>query len=107
MKASVKGILVNKGIRRMLLAALILSFLLAAWDGLTSYDDEMRMYLRISIKTPQSGSGVLFYDIGNQYNQEDLSSAFIPGDGRFHEIRFRLPILRTIYHLRFDPPSVK
>jgi hypothetical protein len=103
----IKSFLSNRGIRRMLWAALILSFLLATWDGLTSYDDEMRMYVRISIKTPESGSGSLFYDIGNQYNKDNMSSAFIPGDGRFHEIRFRLQILSTVYHLRFDPPSVK
>ena len=107
MIAIIKGFLSNRGIRRMIWAALLLSFLLAAWDGLTSYADDMAMYLRISIKAPQPGSGVLFYDIGRQYNQEDLTSSFIPGDGRFHEIRFRLPILKTIHHLRFDPPSVK
>jgi hypothetical protein len=107
MKASIKGFLSNKGIRRMLWAALILSFLLAAWDGLTSYSRDMAIYLRISIKAPQSGIGTVYYDIGKQYNFEHVSSAFIPADGLFHEIRFRLPMLNTIYHLRFDPPSVK
>ena len=107
MKEKIKRFLVNRGIRRMLWAALILSFLLAAWDGLTSYANNLNMYLRISIKTPQSGIGALFYDIGNQYNQEDMSSAYILGDSRFHEIRFKLPILYTLHHLRFDPPAVK
>ena len=106
MKATIRQFLVNKGIRRMLLVALTLSFLVAAWDGLTSYVRDMALYLRISIKIPQAGVGTLYYDIGKQYNHEHVSSAFIPADGQFHEIKLWLPVLTTIHHLRFDPPSV-
>ena len=102
-----KNIWKDRGVRRMLFTALVLSSIVATWNGLTSYADNLSMYLRISIKTPESGSGVLFYDIGKQYNPQDLSSAFIPGDGQFHEVRFKLPVLNNIYNLRFDPPSVK
>lgn len=91
----------------MLWAALVLSALLSTYNALMTYIDEMAVHLRISMKTPESQSGVLFYDIGKGYHQDHLSSAYIPGDGRFHEISFRLPILKNIYHLRFDPPSVK
>jgi len=105
--SAIKKFLLNKGVQRMLLVALTLSFLVAAWDGLTSYVHDMALYLRISIKMPQTGVGTLYYDIGKQYNHEHVSSAFIPADGQFHEIKLWLPVLTTIYHLRFDPPSVQ
>ena len=86
--------------------ALILSCLLATWDRLTSYVDDLAMYLQMSIKTPESGNGTLFYDIGKQYNPNHVSSAFMVADGQYQEVRFKLPVFYTIYHLRFDPPSV-
>ncbi len=106
-KMILKSFLPDRAVRRLLWTALILSCLLATWDRLTSYVDDLAMYLEMSIKTPESGNGTLFYDIGKQYNPDHVSSAFMVGDGQYQEVRFKLPVFYMIYHLRFDPPSVK
>lgn len=112
MQAKVKDFLSSRGIRRMLWVALILSFSLAAWNELTSYTaSDKAMYLRISIKTPESAPefrvGTLFYDTGQGYNAKEMHLVYIPRSDQFQDLKLGLPVLKTIHHLRFDPPSTK
>ncbi len=104
MTKMIREFLSEKGIQRMLGVAFLLAFAMAGWNNLTN---DMAIFLKISMKTQESGMGVLYYDAGKGLNEECTSSSFISGDGRFHELSFRIPFMTTIYGLRFDPPSLK
>lgn len=105
--AKVSEFLFDKRIQRMLGVAFLLVFTLTGWSTLKTYADDMAMFLKISMKTTESGTGVLYYDAGKGFNEESKNSLLISGDGRFYELSFRIPFLATIFGLRFDPPSMK
>ena len=106
MRKIFKKFLFDKRIRRVLGAAFLLAFTFAGWNTLTTYANEMAIFLNITMQTQESGTGVLYYDVGRRFNEESKSTSFINGDGRFHECNFKIPVLTTIYSLRFDPPSL-
>jgi hypothetical protein len=100
----IKEFLFDKGIQGMLGVAFLLALTFAGWSTFKTYADDMAMFLKISMQTEDPGTAVLYYNAGKGFNEEDKSSRFISGDGRFHELSFRIPFLTTISGLRFDPP---
>ena len=103
MKTTVQDFLSKKGPQRILVVVLLLVLALTVWNAL----NDMHLYLKVSMKAPSSGPAVLYFNDGNGFNEESKSRSFVHGDGRLHELRFRIPFSATIFGLRFDPPSLK
>lgn len=99
-----KTFLSDQRTRRLLWAALALSLLISGWNALTSYDMSS-VFVRVSMKSPVTGSAVLYYDIGKQFNAVHVASYPVYGDGQFHSIRLRIPYTEKIFNLRLDPPA--
>ena len=103
MKTTVQDFLSKKGPQRILVVVLLLVLALTVWNAL----NDMHLYLKVSMKAPSSGPAVLYFNDGNGFNEESKSRSFVHGDGRLHELRFRIPFSATIFGLRFDPPYLK
>ena len=100
-----KTFLVDRGARRLLWSALALSIVISGWSALTSYDMSS-VYVRVSMKSPVTGTAVLYYDIGRQFNAIHVSASPVYGDGKLRNIRLRVPYTERIFNLRLDPPAV-
>ena len=103
MKTTVQDFLSENGVRRILVVVLLLVLALTLWNAL----NDMHLYLKVSMKAPSSGLAVLYFDDGNGFNEESKSRSFVRGDGRLHELHFKIRFSATIFGLRFDPPSLK
>lgn len=103
----IREFLFDKRIQRILAVSFLVVFASTGWNVLKTYTDGMEMILKVSMQTQNSGAAVLYYDDGKGFNEANKSESFIPGDGRFHELSFKIPFLTTISGLRFDPPSLK
>ncbi len=57
--------------------------------------------LEVEMANPGGGSAALFYDIGQWYNQRDVSRLDIPAGSELHAYRFAIPPA-PIRRLRFD-----
>ncbi len=101
-----KVFLSDKKIKRLLWAALALAIMLSGWNALISAAREMSVFVRVSMKSPESGQAALYYDVGRQFNSRHVSTAFAHGDGNFHDLKLKIPFLKKFYNLRFDPPSI-
>lgn len=100
-----KNFFSDKKIKRLLWAALLFAIMMSGWRALTLYSRNLSVFVRVSMKSADIGSAVLYYDVGRQFNNKDVSSSPVYGDGKFHDVRLKLPFNKTFYHLRFDPPS--
>lgn len=96
----------DKRIKRLLWAALVLAIMISGWNTLIISAREMSVFVRVSMKSPESGQAALYYDVGRQFNSRHVSTARVYGDGQFHAVKFKLPFLKRYYNLRFDPPSL-
>ena len=106
MKAMIKQFFANGKIRRLLWAALILAIMISGWNALISSSREMSVFVRISMKSPESGKAALYYDVGRGFNSRHVSTSPVYGDDKFHDVKFKFPFLKMLYHLRFDPPPI-
>jgi hypothetical protein len=106
MIAMMKKFLLNKGIRRMVWAALAFAIMISGWRALTLYSSDMSVFIRVSMKSTEAGTAVLYYDVGRHFNNRHVSTSPVYGDGKFHDVKLKIPFNKTLYHLRFDPPSV-
>ena len=100
-----KKFLSDKRIKRLLWAALVFAMMASGWRALTSYD-MLSVFVRVSMKSPVTGTAELFYDVGRQFNATHVSTSTVYGDGNFHHAKLKIPFNETFYNLRFDPPSV-
>ena len=100
-----KTFLADRATRRQLWAALALSVVISGWSALTSYDMSS-VFVRASMKSPVTGTAVLYYDIGRQFNAIHVSTSPVYGDGKIRNIRLRLPYTEKLFNLRLDPPAV-
>lgn len=100
-----KAFLPDEKIRRLFWAALALAILISGWNALISTPREMAVFVRISMKSTESGQAALYYDKGRQFNTRHVSTARVHGNDRFHDVMFKIPFLNRYYNLRFDPPS--
>jgi hypothetical protein len=89
---------------RTCLWALIVIIFISGWRALTSYDDVNSLYLSVSLKSPQEGIAALYYDVGKGYNETDVAPVFIKGGNQVYDYLYKIPN-KTLYHLRWDPPS--
>ena len=96
----------DKRIKRLLWAALILSIVIPGWRALTFYAQDISVFVRVSMKSPETGSAELYYDVGRQFNSRDFSSSYVHGDGKFHDVKLKIPFTKILYNLRLDPPAV-
>jgi hypothetical protein len=48
----------------------------------------------------------LYYDVGRGFNSRHVSTAPVRGDNKFNDVKFKIPFLKILHHLRFDPPSI-
>ena len=87
------------------LCVLIVGFIMGVWKAVTSYHDTHSLFLNISMsfKSPQDGVAVLYYDVGEGFNEKHVVSRSVRGDGQIHEYLFEIPN-KVIYNLRWDPP---
>lgn len=106
MKAWVIALPYRRQFFRTCLWALIVIAFLSGWRALIFYDDATSLYLSISLKSPHAGISALYYDVGKGFNDGDVVSAFIKGDNQSDDYLYRIPN-KTLYHLRWDPPSVR
>ncbi len=95
----------DKRARRMLWAALACAVLISGWRALMVYDVSS-LYVRVSMKSPVTGTAELYYDVGRQFNANHVSAAAVYGDGKFHSIKLRIPSGEKYFNLRLDPPPV-
>jgi hypothetical protein len=89
---------------RVCLFALIVIAFISGWRAFTSYDDATSLYLSVTIQSTQEGLSALYYDVGKGYNPNDVVSTFIKGDNQVFDYLYKMPN-KTLYHLRWDPPS--
>src|SRR5665647_3024084 len=66
----------------------------------------LSVFVRVSMKSPVTGTAALYYDVGRQFNATHVSTSTVYGDGNFHNVNLIIPFNETFYNLRFDPPSV-
>jgi hypothetical protein len=87
------------------LCALIISSIIPIWRATTSYEGTNSLFLSLSVslKSPQDGIAVLYYDIGEGFSEKHIASLSVRGDGQIHQYLFEIPN-KTIYNLRWDPP---
>ena len=95
----------DRKIRRLLWAALVFAIMISGWRALTLYSRDMSVFVRVSMKSPEAGTAVLYYDVGRQFNSKHVSTSPVYGDGKFHDVKLKIPFNKAFYHLRFDPPS--
>jgi len=95
----------DKKIKRLLWAALVLAIMISGWRALTLYSRDMSVFVRVSMKSTEAGTAVLYYDVGRQFNNRHVSTSSVYGDGKFHDVKLKIPFNKAFYHLRFDPPS--
>ena len=101
-----KVFLSDKKIKRLLWAALVLAIMISGWNALILSAREMSVFVRVSMKSPESGQAALYYDVGRQFNSKHVSTSPVHGDEKFHDLKLKIPFLKIIYNLRFDPPSI-
>jgi hypothetical protein len=101
-----KVFLSDKKIKRLLWAALVLAIVISGWNALILSAREMSVFVRVSMKSPEAGQAVLYYDVGRQFNGRHVSTSPVHGDGKFHDLKLKIPFLKRFYNLRFDPPSI-
>jgi hypothetical protein len=101
-----KVFLSDKKIRRLLWAALFLAIVISGWNALILSAREMSVFIRVSMKSPESGRAALYYDVGRQFNSRHVSTSPVYGDEKFHDLKLKIPFLKRFYNLRFDPPSI-
>lgn len=87
------------------LCALIIGSIIWVWRAVISYDGTNALFLNLSVslKSPQDGIAVLYYDVGEGFSENHMASLSVKGDGQIHEYLFEIPD-RPIYNLRWDPP---
>ena len=95
----------NRKIRRLLWAALVFAIMISGWRALTLYSRDMSVFVRVSMKSTEVGTAVLYYDVGRQFNSKHVSTSSVYGDGKFHDVKLKIPFNKAFYNLRFDPPS--
>jgi len=100
----IKTFFADRGTKRLLWAALALSILISGWSALTSYDMSS-VFVRVSMKSPVTGTAVLYYDIGRQFNSVHVSTSPVYGDSKFRNVRLRIPYTERLFNLRLDPPE--
>lgn len=105
MNAMVKNFVKDGRIRRLLWAALLLAMMISGWRALTSYSQEISVFVRVSMKSADSGTAALYYDVGRQLSDKHVSTSRVLGDGKFHDVKLRIPFNRIYHHMRFDPPA--
>ena len=96
----------DKKIKRLLWAALVLAIMISGWNALILSAREMSVFVRVSMKSPESGQAALYYDVGRQFNSRHVSTSPVYGDEKFHDVMLKIPFLKRFYNLRFDPPSI-
>src|SRR4030042_3848999 len=96
----------DKRSKRLLWAALVLAVMIAGWNALILSAREMLVFVRGSMKSPQSGKAALYYDVGRGFNSRHVSTSPVYGDDKFHDVKLKIPFLKMLHHLRFDPPSI-
>jgi hypothetical protein len=96
----------DKKIKRLLWAALALAFMISGWNAMVFSARELSVFVRISIKSPESGQAALYYDVGYGFNSRHVSTARVYGDGHFHDVKLKFPFLKILHHMRFDPPDI-
>ncbi|MFO7665617.1 MAG: DUF2142 domain-containing protein [Desulfobacterales bacterium] len=101
-----KRFLSDKKIQRLLWAALVLAVMISGWNALILAAREMSVFVRVSMKSPESGQAALYYDVGLGFNSRHVSTSPVHGDGKFHDVKLKIPFLKIFHHLRFDPPSI-
>jgi len=89
---------------RACLWALVIVALISGWRALIFYDDTASIYLSISLKSPQAGNSVLYYDVGNGFQGSHVAFAYIRGDNRVYDYLFKIPS-RILFGVRWDPPA--
>ncbi|MFH1514313.1 MAG: hypothetical protein ABIG42_02510, partial [bacterium] len=80
--------------------------MIAGWNALILSAREMSVFVRVSMKSPESGKAALYYDVGRGFNSRHVSTSPVYGDDKFHDVKLKLPFLKMLHHLRFDPPSI-
>ena len=85
------------GAQRMLWAALLLAALISGWRALTLYHNDMSVFFRVSMKSPEAGAVALYYDLGQQFNAKDVSISIVYGDDKFHDVRLKIPFQKRCY----------
>lgn len=101
-----KVFLSDKKIKRLLWAALALAIMISGWNALILAAREMSVFVRVTMKSPESGQAALYYDVGLQFNSRHVSTARVYGDNQFRDVKLKLPFLKRFYNMRFDPPSI-
>lgn len=96
----------DRKIKRLLWAALVFAIVISGWRALTLYSRDMSVFVRVSMKSLEAGTAVLYYDVGRQFNSKHVSTSPVRGDGAFHDVKLKIPFNKAFYHLRFDPPSI-
>ncbi|MBA4369017.1 MAG: hypothetical protein C0403_15415, partial [Desulfobacterium sp.] len=86
-------------------AALLFAIMMSGWRALTLYSRNLSVFVRVSMKSADVGTAVLYYDVGRQFNNKHVSTSPVYGDGKFHDVKLKIPFNKAFYHLRFDPPS--
>ena len=76
MKTTVQEFLSEKGARRILVVVLLLVLAWTVWNAL----NDMRLYLKVSVKAQDYGPAVLYFNDGNGFNEESNSRSFVHGD---------------------------
>ncbi len=85
-------------------AAVVLATAVTAWHALFRYEALKPVFLQVVMQTSVPDRAVLYYDAGRGFREEDATGEMLPGDGRYHTHKFRLP-RAPIHHLRLDPLS--
>ena len=69
------------------------------------YPPNSLLWLRVRLKSEQSGLGQVFYFAEGSGPTEQNSVRFAVHSGRWDDVRLPLPALGSHYRLRFDPPG--
>lgn len=105
MNVIMKRFFPDERVRRLLWAALVLAMAISGWRAMTLYSQEISVFVRVSMKSADTGTAALYYDIGRQLSEKHVSTSQVLGDGIFHDIKLKIPFNRIYHHLRFDPPA--
>lgn len=100
-----KAFFSDRKIRRLLWAALVLAIVISGWRALTLHSRDLSVLVRVTMKTAESGTAALYYDVGKEFNSKHVSTSPVFGDGTFHDVKLKIPFNRAVNQLRFDPPA--
>lgn len=92
----------NKNIRDSAIFILILTTLIAGWQGYAYYQASQTLFLELEMQTKIKGATAkVHYDTGAGFNGKESSRLWIQGTGRFESLRFDLAT-KPVLNLRLD-----